>query len=140
MLDARAALQRAIPGIDVDAVVGRQFSAGIADVTMRLAAGHLGQEVILGLGTNGPIAPQQFDDMMQLLRGRRVIVVNVHVARPWADEVNGVLNQGVQHWPNAVLVDWSTFSESHPELFGSDGIHLEPAAGAVYADLVSLDV
>lgn len=136
MLDALPALQRAIPGIDVDAVVGRQFSAGLADVGLRLATGHLGQVVILGLGTNGPIAPQQIDDMMQLLRGRQVIVVNVHVARQWEDEVNSVLADGVQRWPNAVLVDWYTFTLSQPALFTGDGIHLEPAAGAVYAELV----
>jgi hypothetical protein len=136
MLDALPALRGAVAGIDVDAVVGRQFSAGLADVMTRLATGRLGQEVILGLGTNGPIAPPQFDEMMRLLRGRRVIVVNAHVARPWESEVNGVLADGVAHWPNAVLVDWYTFSLAHPELFTSDGIHLGGAAGQVYASLV----
>jgi peptidoglycan/LPS O-acetylase OafA/YrhL len=136
MLDAMPALQRMIPGIVVDAVVGRQFSTGVTDIRLRLAAGQLGQVVIIGLGTNGPIAPQQFDDMMTLLRGRRVIVVNVHVARQWQDEVNSVLGDGVPRWPNAVLVDWYTFSLVHPELFTGDGIHLQPAAGAVYAELV----
>jgi peptidoglycan/LPS O-acetylase OafA/YrhL len=137
MLDAMPALQRAVAGIDVDAMVGRQFVAGLADVSARLGNGHLGQEVIVGLGTNGPIAPTQFDAMLQLLRGRRVVVVNVHVARPWESEVNTVFAAGVQRWPNVTLVDWYTFSLSHPELFTGDGIHLQPAAGAVYAEMVT---
>ena len=137
MLDARVALQREVGSIDVDAVVGRQFSSALADVRSRLAAGQIGQEVILGLGTNGPISPHQFDQMMSLLSGvRRVVVVNVRVPRPWESEVNSVDAAGVHRWANAVLVDWHTASAAHPELFSSDGTHLGPAGGLFYASLV----
>jgi peptidoglycan/LPS O-acetylase OafA/YrhL len=140
MLDAMPDLRRAIPGVDVDAVVGRQFPAGLADVATRLATGRLGEDVVIGLGTNGPIAPAQFDAMMDLLRGRRVLVVNVHVARPWEGEVNTMLADGVQRWTNAVLVDWYTFSLGQPELFTGDGVHLQPDAGLLYAELVAREL
>ena len=38
--------------------------------------------------------------------------------------------------PNAVLVDWFTASDGHPEYFYDDGTHLRPDGAAQYAALV----
>jgi hypothetical protein len=63
--------------------------------------------------------------------------VNVNVPRPWALPNNEVLAEGVQRYPNAVLVDWYSASVDHPEYFVEDGVHLQVEGQQVYADLIS---
>ena len=95
MLDYQDPLQTDIPGINVDATVSRQWSDGVQILQELKASGQLGAEVIVGLGTNGPITDSDFDAMMQVLSGAsRVVFVNFHVDRPWQDPNNAVLAKG----------------------------------------------
>jgi hypothetical protein len=81
--------------------------------------------VVIDLGTNGPIADADFDAMMSVLRGaRRVVFVTVHVDRPWQNQVNTVLANGVSRYPTTGLADWQAVAVQHPEWFYSDGTHL----------------
>ena len=84
-----------------------------------------GGDVIVGLGTNGPITDADFDDMMAILGGAsRVVFVNVHVDRPWQDPNNAVLANGATRYPNVVVADWATLAAQNPQWFGADGTHL----------------
>ena len=67
MVDYRDSLRTDIPGINVDAAVGRQWSEGESILQGMRAQGRLGDEVIVGLGTNGPISDADFDTMMFIL-------------------------------------------------------------------------
>ena len=69
MLDYQDALKAAIPGINVDAAVSRQWSDGETVLQSMKASGQLGALVIVGLGTNGPITDSDFDTMMSILGG-----------------------------------------------------------------------
>jgi hypothetical protein len=125
MLDYQDPLKTAIPGINVDAAVSRQWSDGEQILQELKAVGQLGAEVIVGLGTNGPITDSDFDDMMTILGGAsRVVFVNVHVDRPWQDPNNAVLASGATRYPNVVVADWATLAAQNPGWFGSDGTHL----------------
>jgi hypothetical protein len=125
MLDYQDPLRSAIPGINVDAAVSRQWSDGEEILQTLKADGQLGGDVIVGLGTNGPITDADFDNMMTILGGAsRVVFVNVHVDRPWQDPNNAVLASGVTRYPNAVVADWATLAAQNPGWFGSDGTHL----------------
>jgi hypothetical protein len=76
--------------------------------------------------------------MMGVLEGvNRVVFVNVNVPRAWAAPNNEVIAEGVQRYPNAVLVDWYSASVDHPEFFVKDGVHLRTAGQRVYADLIT---
>jgi hypothetical protein len=87
--------------------------------------GRLGDEIIVGLGTNGPISDADFDTMMSILASaRRVVFVNVHVDRPWQDPDNAVLARGATRYRNAVVADWATLAAQNPQWFGADGTHL----------------
>ena len=95
MLDYQDPLQTSIPGINVNASVSRQWSDGESILQTLKADGQLGADVIVALGTNGPITDTDFDDMMAILGGAsRVVFVNVHVDRPWQDPNNAVLANG----------------------------------------------
>lgn len=137
MLDYQDPLQTDIPGINVDAAVSRQWSDGIQILQELKAAGQLGAEVIVGLGTNGPITDSDFDAMMQVLTGAsRVVFVNVHVDRPWQDPNNAVLANGAVRYPDVFIADWATLAAQNPQWFGADGTHLAidgPGATALAA-------
>jgi hypothetical protein len=125
MLDYQDPLQTSIPGINVNAAVSRQWSDGESILQTLKADGQLGADVIVALGTNGPITDTDFDSMMAILGGAsRVVFVNVHVDRPWQDPNNAVLASGAARYPNVVIADWATLANQNPQWFGSDGTHL----------------
>ena len=106
MLDYQDPLKTDIPGVNVQAAVSRQWSEGESLIASLKSQGNLGGDVIVGLGTNGPITDADFDAMMALLGGAsRVVFVNVHVDRPWQDPNNAVLARGAARYPNAA---WRT--------------------------------
>jgi len=139
MLGAADALRAAIPGIRIDAVVGRQWSAGVALIQATRTAGQLGSTVIIGLGNNGTVTPDLFNAMMTALAGvSHVIVIDVRVDRSWQDSDNAVLQAGAASYPSTVrLVDWYGYSAGHSTWFYSDGTHLRPATATNYAALVA---
>jgi hypothetical protein len=140
MLDYQDPLEASIPGISVYAAVSRQWSDGELILQTLKSEGQLGADVIVGLGTNGPITQADFDSMMFILGGAsRVVFVNVHVDRPWQDPNNSVLAQGATRYPNVVVADWASLAARNPQWFGSDGTHLGidgPGADAL-ANLVT---
>ncbi len=140
MLDYQTPLQQDIPGINVQAAVSEQWSAGEQELETLKSEGQLGAVVIVGLSTNGPIASSDFDAMMSILSGAsRVVFVTVHVDRPWQDPNNAVLAAGVSQYPRAVLADWYGLVSQNPGWLYSDGTHLPidgPGAQAL-ANLVA---
>ncbi|HEX2741065.1 MAG TPA: acyltransferase family protein [Rubrobacter sp.] len=139
MLGAVGRLQKDMQGLTVvDAEVGLQVYTAIDILEARSVSGQLGQVVIVHLGNNGTFTKKQFDEIMQILSGvDRVVFVNVKVPRAWEEPNNEVIAEGVQRYPNAVLVDWHSASASQPGIFYSDGFHLRPKGQRIYADLIS---
>jgi hypothetical protein len=136
MLDYQDPLQTSIPGINVNASVSRQWSDGESILQTMKADGQLGADVIVALGTNGPITDTDFDNMMAILGGAsRVVFVNVHVDRPWQDPNNAVLANGAARYDNVVIADWATLAAQNPQWFGADGTHL--AIGGPGADALA---
>ena len=138
MLGASGSLQRAMPGIEINAVVGRQASTGIDILRTRAAAGLVPDVVIVGLGTNGPLSIGQVDDAMSALTGvRRVVLVNNTMPRTWEAPNNALLADAVERYPNVVLADWHALTQAEPWLLTGDGIHLGPSGADAYAALVA---
>lgn len=141
MLGAAPALRAAIPSIEVDAVVSRQWDPGVATVDADRGSGRLRPTLIVDLGTNGTVSASQFDAMVRAAAGgRRIVFVTVRVPRPWEAQDNAVLRAGVARQPNAVLVDWYAASAGHGEWFAADGYHLRPAGARAFASLIAAAV
>ncbi len=51
-----------------------------------------------------------------------------------------MLRDGVARWPNAVLLDWNSLGNAHPEWFWEDGFHLQPNGAAAYADAIAAEI
>jgi peptidoglycan/LPS O-acetylase OafA/YrhL len=138
MLGAVPQLASAIDGIQVDAAVSRQVSAGVTLLQQLRSEGVLGNVVVVGLGSNGTFTSGEFDQIMSVLTAvPRVVFINNKVPRSWEESNNAVITNGVQRYPSTRLVDWYDASVNHPEFFYSDEYHLQPAGASAYSSLVA---
>ncbi|MFN8474734.1 MAG: acyltransferase family protein [Anaerolineae bacterium] len=138
MLGAVTEFQRLMGSVNVDAAVGRQASQAIDILRMRRDAGQLGQAVVVHVGSNGTFNARQLETLMEVLQNtKRVIIVNDKVPRTWQEPNNRMLAESVSAYPNAVLVDWNSIGNAHPEYFWNDGIHLRPEGAHAYATLIA---
>jgi len=136
MRGALDALKAALPGADVDAVEGRQASVAFDIVNTLANSNHLGSDVVLHVGTNGTIQPSALDAALARMGTRRVVLLSVHVPRPWQDLNNRILTEAAHNHPNVHLVDWNAAASAHPEWLWPDGIHVRPEGAAAYRDLI----
>ncbi len=136
MLGASGAIRSALPGVRVDAKVGRQFETVQSIVGWYVKEGYAPTAVVVHVGTNGAFADDDLDRLFDAVRDRKVVLINAKVARPWQDLVNQRLASAASRHKNAVLVDWHGISSRHPEWFTNDGAHLRPEGAAAYAQLI----
>lgn len=134
MIDYETSLEQDIPGAQVTAVVGRQWTQGEAVLAQLKSEGELGSVVIVGLGTNGPIDATQFHQMASILSGAsRIVFVNIHVDRTWQTPNNTVIDDGVASTPNAVLANWQALADEHPTWLYPTQTHLPPGGTGAQA-------
>jgi len=137
MQGAETSLQSTIPGMAVDAVRSRQFYQAIDVVHQYESLNALPPTVVIGLGTNGRITNELFDQMMNTIGpGHQVYFLTARVPRPWEFEVNATLHNGAKRWPNAHILEWRAYSECHDDWFVEDGFHLRTPGQHAYADFV----
>ena len=128
MLGARVVLEQALPGLSVDAQVGRHAREAQAIVRRLRERLALGETVVLHLGTNSPVGERQLHEVLQALADRRtVLLVNAHARRPWIDPNNALLAQVAPAYPNARVVDWDALARAQPGHVVQDGVHLSVA-------------
>jgi peptidoglycan/LPS O-acetylase OafA/YrhL len=136
MRGALDVLRATLPGADVDAMEGRQASVAFDIVNALAGSDRLGTDVVLHIGTNGTIQPSALDAALARMGSRRVVLLNVHVPRPWQDLNNRILTEAAHNHPNVHLVDWDAAASAHPGWLWPDGIHLRPEGAAAYRDLI----
>lgn len=125
LLGAKDVLTKTIPGIQVDAAVGRQASQGLKVVRAWHDELSPSLTVLVHLGTNGYIDEGQFRELLTALAVcKSVILINVHAERRWTAPNNEMIARMHKEFPNTHLVDWSGVSAGRPEFFVKDGIHL----------------
>lgn len=138
MLRAAPALQ-AVTGnrIAVDASVARQASDIIGVLQgYRAGNGGLPGGVVVQVGDNGPIEPDQVPPLRAALAGvRRVVFVTVRVPRRWQDPNNEIIRALVEGWPQARIADWNAITATRGDLL-EDGIHPDPEGATLYAQVI----
>lgn len=116
----------------INARVGRQIQELIKEVEADKP--RVGEsKVVLNVGNNNSVSRENMVKLLELLKDQpRVVVVNTAVPRTWRDGNNKIISEVVSKYPNAVLVDWASIAENHPEFFAPDGVHLIEAGSDVY--------
>ena len=134
MEGAKGALESAIPGAVVDAVMSRQFSQGEQVLKEYRDLDALPDTLVIALGTNGAVTAGALDAIMRAAGPQRqVYFVEVRVPRPWESEVNAALDATPGRWPNAHVIGWHDYANVHDEWFVLDGFHLTTVGQYAYA-------
>lgn len=138
MVAATPALDQALPGIYIDAMVGRLFSTGLEVIAQLKAEGQLRPIVVVGLGTNDPVTPDEISQLFaEIGPDRRLVLVNTFDNRPYEQEVNSTLAAAAAAHPaSVVLADWYDTIDQRTDLLWPDGIHPQPLGGVVYAQML----
>ena len=133
-----AAGELATRGYTVDAKESRQFSDGRAIIEQLRADGRLGDVVVVHLGTNGNINPDDLTAMMDALAGvPQVLLLTIDVDREWTAGNNDLIFNAASTYPNASVLYWADLADSCPgDCFQSDGYHLRPDGQKYYAALI----
>ncbi|MFC1414999.1 acyltransferase family protein [Streptacidiphilus sp. N1-12] len=142
LLAAAPALQQARPGVDIEAVVGRQMDTAPGLLRQLAEEGGLRPVVVVALGTNGTVAPSTLDRIAELTGpGRTLALVTVHVPRPWQNQVNTALARFARTHPGTVLVPWNAAATGHPDALYPDRTHPRSEGAPLYATtlLTALD-
>lgn len=138
LLGARSAVRNQLPGITVNADVGRQFNVLSWLIPVLQKSGDLRPNVVLHLGTNGPPTESDLRRALDALAGsRRVVLVTTREPRSWQDLTNDRIRGAAQGRPNVVVADWFAVSAGHPEFFVEDGVHLTVAGADAYATTIA---
>ena len=138
MLASAESLQNQLPNCQINAEVSRQMVASISIVQDALNAGQIGKVVVVGLGTNGPLAQGDVDSLLDELGSEReVFWVNIYGPNlEWQDPNNQLIDQLVKKHKNVHKIDWYSLISQHPDWLWDDGIHPNDDGANAYADLV----
>jgi peptidoglycan/LPS O-acetylase OafA/YrhL len=137
MVASATALNATLPGIYINAQVGRAMVNGLAVIQSLAASGELRHYVVVGLGTNGPVSAAQIRQLRRLIGpSRDLILVNTFGPMAWESSVNSVLDAAARHMAHVSLADWHAAIAGHTGLLWPDGIHPQPSGAKVYARVV----
>ncbi len=133
------AVKAAFPNAVVDAKVSRQSETVFNRIRDRLAAGRLGQVVVIHTGTNGTVDADHLISILKLLKDRaRVVLVTIHAQRRWVDESNNAIFTAAAKFPhgNVRIADWASIAVGHRNWFYLDGIHCKPTGFPHYVAML----
>jgi peptidoglycan/LPS O-acetylase OafA/YrhL len=134
MIDVTPHLKDAFEKVDVDAKIGRQFREADEIVQQKKGTGSLGEIVIIELGANGPLSDKKMTALIEQIGTERdVYMITTRVPKPWQQEVNETIKSVAGNHKNVKVVDWFSFSGSHLEYIGNDGVHLTLTGAEAYA-------
>ena len=128
-------------GFGVNAKVGRQFGSGVWIVRHMADDGTLPKRVIVHLGTNGTVDPDDCDRLVRYAGNRRrVFLTTIKVPRSWEAPNNDTLRACANRHPKVHVVRWWSKSHDRPEWFAGDGYHLNADGQSVFAQFVDRKV
>ena len=139
MLAGYKALDAAFPTIKVDAKISRQPIEIYDRIRLRKKLGLLGDVVVIGAGTNGPIHSADLVAVLNLLRDRsRIVLITCRGDRTWIQQSNAAVWGAYALFKNGNVrvADWQRASAGHRDWLYADGIHPKGKGASAYAALV----
>lgn len=139
LLDDSGDLQKVFPGAIVDGKVGRQ-AADVKDVVTSLGQqGQLAKNVLVNIGTNGYITPEQAKDIVEAIGpNHEIFWVTAHVpTREWQNSVNRRIQKTADAYKNVHIVDWYSTAKGKDKWFVSDHVHPNNRGNRHYTSLIA---
>lgn len=143
----KRALQSALGGSSakVDTRTSRQFGEGISAMRGALRPGACA--AVIALGTNGPVSPGQWREMMAVVkRVPRVVVVNTYTRdhrsrrdgqqQYWMEQLNGDI-EDLADKRNVRVVDWYSKASANPSWLEPDGVHPNARGSKQYVAMIA---
>ncbi|MGO2084155.1 MAG: acyltransferase family protein [Vagococcus sp.] len=140
LLSAAPDLQTIFPKMIVNAEVGRQLVDSPPVVKKMVDKNEIGDIVVVVLGTNGSFNSKDIDQLMTYFGERPVFFVNTMVERSWQKIVNDELNDTVERYDNAHLIDWKTASSGQRSWFDEDNVHMTHDGAAIFSHLLAKEI
>ncbi len=135
MIEVTPHLEEAFEKVEVDAKIGRQFREAEEIVQQKKNSSSLGEIVVIELGANGPLSEEKLAELIEDIGTHRdIYMITTRVPKPWQNEINDTMKEVARNYQNVKVVDWFSFSESHLEYIGDDGVHLTLTGARVYAE------
>lgn len=136
LLGAAIPLREDTSHLNLDAVEGRQAYDVLDDVEADARAHLLAPDVLIHVGDNGVIDPDQLKTTLQALAGHHVVLMTLRVPRDWQDPNNQIIRSVAAQFPYVAVVDWHGLSGGSNDWLYSDGLHLTPDGAVAYTRLV----
>ena len=134
MLGAAQLLKETFPNAYVDAAVNRSYYPLLQIVSERYEEKILGDPVVIGIGTNGPLSVKVCHQVLDLCKERHVFWITTTNNTQFYN--TDTILSFAQDYDNVTIIDWDIYSKDHPEYFYRDGIHLPPAGRQAYVTLI----
>ncbi|MGN1284272.1 MAG: acetyltransferase, partial [Candidatus Limosilactobacillus intestinavium] len=138
MADASESIQQVMPHAYVEAKVGRQGSDAPAVIKDLKASGHLNKNVVLNLGTNGPMTSETVNNIIDSIgKGHQIYWVTAHVpTKSWEKTVNKQIKEVAKKHHNVHVVDWNRQSANHDDWFAGDKVHMNENGNVQFTRMI----
>lgn len=129
-------------GFQVDALESRAFINGLDLVETLAREDRLPDQMVIHLGTNGPISETQMDRMIAAVADvPEVVFLTNDVDRDYTADNNELLYATAAANENVSVLDWQGLVAScEGDCLESDGYHLKPDGQRYYADVVAFQL
>ena len=137
-LGASPDILEVFPNAYVDAQTSRQVRGSVEILKNLDSEGHLGQNVVILLGVNGPFLEKDAQELIDYLGpDRHIWWVNAYGSHiEWQDRGNEVIAAVAAANDNMTVIDWASEGALHPDWFYEDGVHLNKEGQANFASFL----
>lgn len=142
MAGASDNLKKIMPNAIIDAAVSRQLDAIYPLIDSYQRKHALADNVLIGLGTNGPFSSSDLDKIMHKLgKKRHVFWINTYVPdKPWQNQVNKLLASSVKRYHNLTVINWHDEVQKHPNWLYQDHTHPNPKGSMYYSAFIAKQI
>lgn len=129
---AQQQLRKDIPGVQIDAEVGRQFSEGVSILEKDKPSA---KTVVMALGTNGAVDQSMVDRAKKAAGNARLILMTV--GGPGVQSAKQVNPLVKKNSDSVGIADWEAEVKKHPDYLTSDGIHQSASGTTAFSRVIA---
>lgn len=131
-------IKEVFPKAVTDTQIGRHLYQSVP-VIISLKQQHLLKDtVVTVLGTNSTFTEGQINDYIEAVgRERELFFVTVALDKDWANDANRQIFAAAQRYGNVKVIDWDSYSSTHPEWYYEDGIHPNQEGALAFAKYIA---